>query len=185
MLSLRTSDDRFKIKFEIIENGSGIFSGVIDEIAQSQVPNYVFSLPRRLLRVDKGLPINTAMVVRTQGGTPYMIGEHGDSEATEGLVFRSYRLFEPSGKYSWKRTTKVYDQVTNLLKSEDLVDMEPATIWGLYEPTQREAFDREYYVSQEQASFITNQPIKRQDRIDGKDVIRVDYRLGLYIATLS
>jgi len=185
MLSLRSSDDRFKIRFEIIENGSGVFSGVIDEISQTQVPNYVFSLPRRLLRVDKGLPINTSMVVLSQGGTPYMIGEHGDSEAPEGMVFRSYRLFEPSGKYSWRRPTKVVDVVTGLPKSDELQNMTPATIWGLYEPNQREAFDREYYVSTEQASFITNQPIKRQDRIDGKDVIRVDYRLGLYIATLS
>ncbi len=185
MLSLRKSDDRFKIRFDVVENGSGSFHGILDEIPQNQVPNYVFTLSRRLLRVDPGLPINTSMVIRSQGGTHFLIGDHGSSEAVEGTVFTSYRLFQPSGRYKWERVVRVIEPVTNLTLSEGMQNMNPAYVWGSYEPAQREAFDREYHVSTEQAQFITNQPIKRQDRIDGKDVIRVDYRLGLYIATLS
>lgn len=185
MLSLKKADDRFKIRFDIIENGSGSFHGILDEISQNQVPNYVFTLSRRLLRVDQGLPINTSMVIRSSGGTPFLLGDHGDAEATEGVVFRSYRLFQPSGKYRWERIVRNVDPVTNLLESEGLQPMNPEYIWGSYEPAQREAFDREYRVPTEQAQFITNQPIRRQDRVDNKDVIRVDYRLGVYIATLS
>lgn len=185
MLSLHGADDRFKIRFDVIENGSGSFHGIIDEISQNQVPNYVFTLSRRLLRVDQGLPLNSSMVIRSAGGTPFLLGEHGDAEATEGVIFRSYRLFQPSGRYKWERVVRVTDPVTGLLESEGLQEMVPAYIWGSFEPAQREAFDREYHVSTEQAQFITNQPIRRQDRVEGKDVIRVDFRLGLYIATLS
>lgn len=184
MLSLKGADERFKTAFEVIENGAGVFTGVIDEISQSQVPSYVFSSPRRLLRIERLLPINTSMVIRTAGGTTYLVGQHGDSESTEGVVFRSFRLFEPTGRYKWERPVRALEPVTGLKQSESLQPMVPAMIWGSYEPTQ-EAFDREYHVANETARFITNQPVQRQDRIGGKDVIRVDKQLGLYIATLA
>ena len=184
MLSLDNADERFKTRFEIIENGSGVFSGIIDEISQTQVPSYVFSPPRRLLRVDKLLPINTRMIVRTQGGTVFLIGQHGDSETTQGTVFRSYRMFQATKRYHWQRRVSTVNKLTKLPETDGVQDMTPPYIWGSYEPTP-EQFDRETHVSIETARFITNHPIQRQDRIDGKDVVRVDEQLGLFIATLE
>lgn len=184
MLSLENADERFKIKFEVIENGLGTFGGVIDEINQVPGSTAVFSAPRRILRVDKLLPINTRMVVRTQGGTVCLVGLHGDSESFQGTVFRSFRLFQATNKYSWERRVSEIDTVTQLPKTEGMRPMDPPMIWGSYEPTP-ELFDREHRVPIETARFITNHPVQRQDRIDGKDVARVDYQLGLYIATLA
>jgi hypothetical protein len=184
MLGFNNIDEKFRTKFEIVENGSGVFTGVIDEISQTQVPSYVFSPPRRLLRVDRRLPLNTTMVLRTNGGTVFLIGHHGDSETNQGTVFRIYRLFEPTKTYHWQRRTQYVDPVTLLQADDGMHDMSPAYIWGSYEPTP-EQFDRETHVSIETARFITNQPIQRQDHLDGKSVVRVDYQLGLYIATLE
>lgn len=184
MLSLGSVDERFKTRFEIIENGSGIFTGIIDEISQTQVPSYVFSPPRRLLRVEKDLPISTTMILRSEGGTVFLIGMHGDSETSQGTVFRSYRLFQAIDRFHWQRRITDSDAVTGLAKTDGLQDMSPSYIWGSYEPTP-EQFDRETHVSIETARFITNQPLLRQDRVDGKDVVRVDHQLGLYIATLE
>lgn len=185
MLSLASSDDKFKTSFEIIENGVGVFKGIIDEISQTQVPSYVFSPPRRLLRVDKLLPLTTKMILRTQGGTIYLIGQHGDSETAQGVVFRSFRLFQADEhKFHWQRRVSVQHSVVKLKETENIQDMTPAYIWGSYEPTP-EQFDRETHISNETARFITNHPLQRQDRIDGKDVVRVDEQLGLFIATLG
>jgi hypothetical protein len=184
MLSLASVDEKFKTRFEIIQNGVGVFTGIIDEISQTQVPSYVFSPPRRLLRVDKLLPLSTKMILKTQGGTIYLIGQHGDSETAQGTVFRSFRLFQSTKLFHWQRRQSKLNAVTNLPETEEMIDMTPPYIYGSYEPTP-EAFDRETHVSVETARFITNQPIHRQDRVDGKDVIRVDEQLGLFIATLE
>lgn len=183
MLSLASIDDKFNIKFEIIENGSGTFSGIIDEIVQNQAPSFIFIAPRRLLRVPAFLPLTTSMVIKSEAGTNYMLGEHGFSESFEGTVFNSYRLFPTKTKFALKRRMKTVDVVTGLPK-DDGQPIDIANIWGSYEPTQ-EQFDRETRVAAETARFITNYPIKMEDIIDNKRVFRVDYELGLYIATLS
>jgi hypothetical protein len=183
MLSAASIDDKFEIQFEVLENGSGTFSGVIDEIVQNQAPSFVFVPPRRLLRVAAELPVQTAMVIRSEGGAIYMVAEHGESESWQGTVFKSFRLFPTHEKFDVKRRMKTVDLVTNLPKDEG----EPvsiANVWGAYEPLQ-EQFDRETRVAAETARFITNYPIQREDIIDNKRVFRVDKQLGLWIATLS
>lgn len=181
MLSLQSADDRFEIEFSVIENGSGTFKGIIDEISQTQAPSYVFSPPRRILRVKPGLVITTSMVIRSAGGTNYLIGAHGDSETAEGTVFRSFRLFETHTLYTIQRRVTETDDITGLEGDSELEEID--TIWGTYEPLP-EIFDRETRVPTETARFITNYPLQRQDVIDGKSVARIDRQLGLYIATL-
>ena len=182
MLSLASIDDKFNIRFEILENGSGTFSGIIDEIVQNQAPSFTFVPPRRLLRVPAELPVATGMVIQSQAGAIYMVAEHGESESFEGTVFKSFRLFPTHEKFSVKRTMKIAETVTNLPKSQEPVEI--ANIWGTYEP-QPEMFDRETRVSEETARFITNFPIEMGDEVAKKKVFRVDKQLGLYIATLS
>lgn len=182
MLSLASIDDKFNIRFEIIENGSGTFGGIIDEIVMNQAPSFVFVTPRRLLRVPADLPVRSAMVIRSEGGAIYMVGEHGESESFQGTVFKAFRLFPTHEKWSLKRRLKTTDLVTGLEKDSEIVEV--ALIWGSYEPLQ-EQFDRETRVAAETARFITNHPIENGDIIAGKRVFRVDKELGLYIATLS
>src|SRR5881628_2299167 len=139
MLSLASVGEKFDIRFEIIENGSGTFSGIIDEVPMNQSASANFSLPRRLLRVTAQLAILAGMVVRSQAGAVYIVGEHGESESFESTVFKSFRLFGTHDKFSVKRSVKTIDLVTNL----PVTDGEPtevANIWGTYEPLP-ELFD--------------------------------------------
>lgn len=183
MLSLASIDDKFNIQFEIIENGTGTFSGIIDEIVQNQAPSFLFVPPRRLLRVPAELPVLTGMVIRSQAGAIYMVAEHGESESFEGTVFKSFRLFPTHEKFSVKRVIRTVDVVTNLPTPSGPPE-EIANVWGAYEP-QPEQFDRETRVASETARFITNYPVEMGDTVADKHVFRVDKQLGLYIATLS
>jgi hypothetical protein len=182
MLSLASIDDKFNIRFEILENGSGVFSGIIDEIVQNQAPSFVFVPPRRLLRVEAELPVETGMVIQSEGGAIYMVAEHGESESFQGTVFKSFRLFPTHEKWLLQRRMKTTDVVTDLPMDDEIVEI--ANIWGAYEPLP-EQFDRETRVAAETARFITNYPIQREDILDKKRVFRVDKQLGLYIAVLT
>lgn len=182
VLSLKSVGSKFNTQFEIIENGEGMFSGIIDEIVMNQMPSGVFTPPNRLMRVAAELPLLSGAVIRSNAGTIYLVGDHGISETFEGTVFKAFRLFPTNEKFDVDRPVKITDPVTGLAKSESLETV--ANIWGIYQP-QPEIFDRETHVSEETGRFITNYPVLRGDTINGKRVFRVDKELGLYIAILS
>lgn len=182
MPSLSRPNDRFSINFEIIENGSGTFRGIITEPGQGDVPTYQFNLPRRLLRVTSHLPITAGMVVKDLGGTVFVLANHGASESRDEELFRNFRMFEAPKKYTWQTRGKETDVVTKLQRDTGLIDQ--PDIWGCYEPTP-ESFDRGLRTSVETGRFITNKQINRDDMVDGRKVTRVDDQLGIYLATLG
>jgi hypothetical protein len=184
MLSLSSADEKFKTKFQIIENGVGVFRGVMDDPTQSLGGASSLLPPRNVLRVERNLPIRSNMVIQSEGGTVYLLGHHGVSEGMQGVVFRSFLLLQALRKFHWQRPFHEIEPLTQLKGTEGLKEMTPPFIWGTYEPLQ-EQFDRELHISSETGRFITNQPIQMQDRIDGRNVVRVDQQLGLYIATLG
>jgi hypothetical protein len=182
MLSLRNVAERFQTRFEIIENGSGTFSGIINEIVLNNPPAGIFNMPNRIVRVAPNLPLLSGMVIRSEAGTVYLVAEHGYSESWEGPIFRAFRIFPTFEKFAIERQVKQNEVVTGLPKTESLDTV--ATVWGIYQP-QPEIFDRGTRVSDETGRFITNYPLQRGDMVRGKRVFRVDKELGLYIATLS
>lgn len=182
MPSLRSSDDRFGTELTIIEGGTGTFTGVLAEPGQGEVPAYQFNLPRRLLRVEHHLPVRPGQVLRTELGTVYMVGRHGDSEARGGALFRTFRLFEADNQYTWKRRGKAIDPVTRLPKDTGLVDQ--PMVWGAYEPMP-EMFDRQLRSSFETARFITTADVQEDDVVNGMKVARVDMQLGLRLVMLG
>lgn len=182
MPSLQRADDRFSTPLTVLEGGSGQVSGVITEPGQGEVPAYAFNLPRRLLRVDASKPLKAGMVIRASEGTVWMVGQHGDAETYQGAVFRTFRLFEASGKFKWQKRGKKIDPVTTLPTDAKLIDQ--PDVWGSYEPSP-EMFDRQMRTSFEGGRFITNANIQRDDIVDGKKVSRVDIQLGLRLVTLG
>lgn len=182
MPSLSAVNRRFTTRFEIVEGGSGYFNAVINEPGQGEVPAYQFNLPRRLLRVEDGIPVNTGMVIRDPEGTVYMLGKHGSSESRGKTLFRSFRMFEANAQYTWEKRSKEVDPITKLQKDTGLVVH--AMIWGCYEPSP-EVFDRAVRTNFETGRFITNRLVDRDDVIDGRKVTRVDEQLGIYICTLG
>jgi hypothetical protein len=183
MPSLSAVDSRFTVKFAILVGGSGTFSGVINEPGQGEVPSFQFNLPRRLLRVQPGLPLKAGMVIKDPDGTVFMLGEHGASEVSGRTLFRNFRMFEATAQFAWQKRGKAIDPVTTLEKDTGLKDQPP--IWGTYEPESREAFDRGMRSNFETGRFITTTPVERDDMIDGRKVARVDRQLGIYICMLG
>lgn len=183
MPSLQSADDRFGGQLTLIEGGSGTFNGILAEPNQGEAPSYQFNLPRRILRVPAQLSLSPGMVIRTPEGSVFMIGRHGDSEGRGGALFRSFRCFEASGQFTWKRRGKVIDPVTRLEKDSGLVDQ--PMIWGAYEPGSIEAFDRQIRSSFETGRFITNADVRLDDVVNDMKVSRVDQQLGLRVLMLG
>ena len=179
MPSLRTADNRFMHRLEIIEGGSGFFMGLIDEPPQSSIPVFQFVNARRVLRVNLGTPVKIGMVIRTKGGPLFMVGSLGDSED----IFDSYRLVEVTGTYKWETRHKEIDPVT-LLEHDDSLTFE-GNVYGSYEPAATEMFDRAIRSSFETARLVSNKEIRVDDLIDGKRVSRADKQLGLTILTVG
>jgi hypothetical protein len=179
VVSLQTADDRFMHRIQVIEFGSGYFKGIIDEPQQGSIPVAQFVNGRRVLRVNPETPVKPGMVVKTTGGSVFILAELGDS----GEIFKSFRMVETTGKYLWQTRGKVIDAVTGLAGDSGL--SAGGLIWGSYEPGTREAFDRQAHVDLETARLVTNQPVRRDEVVDGRRVNRVDAQLGVYVLTLG
>lgn len=183
MVSLTSVGRRYEIPFTIVEGGTGIIKGVIAEADQGQIPSFQFIPARQILRTPAQTALKFAMVLRSPAGMHYIVGENGPSEQTEGTLWQSWRLFEVTGRYNWKRRTKVIDPVTELERDDGFEDM--GMIWCAIEPLDREVGDFRMSASFEQARVITGKPIKHDDLVDDRKVSRADAILGVFIGTLT
>lgn len=182
MPSLHNPTSRFSTGFTITQGGSGHFQGVLTEPNQGETPSYQFNLPRRLLRVPQTLPLKSGSLLKSDGGSIYMVGDHGDAESYRGVLFRTFRLFEADRQLEWLQRGKGVDPVTRLPRDTGLVSK--GMIWGAYEPSP-EMFDRQVRVSFEQARWITTADVQLDDVVDGMKVARVDIQLGLRLVNLG
>jgi len=179
MPSLQKVNNRFLTRIAVIENGSGFFQGIVDEPSQGSLPSYQFTNGRRILRTNPGVPVQSGMVIKTQGEAIFIVGNLGDDDT----VFQSFRLFETTGRYQWQTRGKSIDPVTKLPQDTGLISH--GLIWGAYEPSSQEVFDRQLHLNMETGNFITNANVQRDDIIDDKRVTRVDNVLGVKLAVLS
>lgn len=183
MVSLKSAADRFEIMFSVVEGGSGVFKGVLSETDQNNQPSYIFVRPRHVLRVKLECPVIAGMVVRSPGGSIFILGDNGPSEHASGTLWKSFRLFEPTGRYLWVRRTKVKDPITRQDREGPLQEI--GMIWAAIEPMDREMSDREIRASFEQARFIAAADIKSDDLVGNRAVTKVDRQLGLAIGVVT
>jgi hypothetical protein len=181
--SLKTAGDRFEITFSLVAGGSGKLRGILTETDQNSQPSYVFVQPRHVLRVPANSPAKAGMIVRSPSGELFILGDNGPSEVSRGHLWNSFRLFEPTGKFSWKRRTKIHDPVT--LQNVEGPEVDLGEIWVAMEPLDRALSDREMRVSFEQLRFITGEDIRVGDRIDNRNITKVDRQLGLAIGVVT
>ena len=182
MTSPSVPDARFASTFEVIEGGRGLFKAMISLPGQGDVPSYQFNQPRRLLRVRPDVPIHPRMVVKSQAGTLFPVGEHGAAEARRGVVYRNFRLFEITGHFAWQGASKVIDPTTKLPKTVGVTPK--GLLWGAFEPGPEER-DRGLKMRFETGRFITNTEVPLGDQVDGREVIRCDQQLGLWLLSLG
>lgn len=183
MASLKRIGQRYEVPFTIVEGGSGVIKGIIAEADQGQIPSFQFIPARQILRTNPVTALKWSMVIRSPSGVHYIVGENGPSEQPEGTLWQSWRLFETTGQYRWKRRKKIIDPVTELERDDGLEDM--GLIWCAIEPLDREVGDFRMSASFEQARVITGKPIKHDDLIDERKITRADAILGVRIGTLT
>ena len=183
MVSLKTVGERFDILFRVIDGGSGLVTGILSETDQNAQPSYIFVNPRHVLRTAYPTAVRIGMVLETMSGTKFIVGDNGPSENWRGTLFQSFRLFEPTGQYSWKRRTQVTDPITKAKREGPLQDL--GMIWAAIESMDREVNDSRLRQSFEQNRFITGAPVKSDDLIDNRAVTKVDKQLGLQIGVLT
>jgi hypothetical protein len=183
MASLTRIGRRFEIPFTIVEGGTGMIRGHISEADQGQIPSFQFIPARQMLRTAMRTALKLGMVVRSPAGVHYVVGENGPSEQVEGPLWQSWRLFECTGRYQWKRRTKTIDPVTELERDGGYEDM--GMIWAALEPLDREVSDFRMSASFEQARIITGRPIASDDLVDNRKVVRADVTLGVRVGVLT
>lgn len=179
---IEKSRTKFEIMFSILENGAGSFMGAIEDIALSEGSTISWVAPRRILKVEPKLAIKGGMVIQSPGKVSYMVAEYSLSETSDGVPFRSFKLYEASARATLQRRTTRIDPRTQLPKENELTD--PVVIYAAFEPLQ-EAFDRELRIPNEKQRMVTNYPIKEGDIINGETVIEVHPALGVYGAVLA
>lgn len=182
MPSLSRVNPRFTARFEIIDGGSGQFSGVMSEPSSGEMPASQFTYARRQLRVDAKSPVAAGMVVRDSDGTPFLLAEHGNSESRGTTLFRSLRMFQLTKQYPHQVREKRVDPITQL--DYDIGLSAEVPIWGAYEPTAEQAGGA-IPVKFETGRFITGVEVALDEIVDGKQVTRVDRQLGVYMLTLG
>lgn len=180
---LETIGDRFHIPFSVIELGKGTIRGTVSETDQARQPSYVFVRPRHVFRTPAPTALRTGMTIKSPYGEKYIVGENGPSDTWRGRLWESFRVFEPSGQYTWKKPVEVLDPITKTKKSDGF-GPELGPIYATIESVDRESSDREMREFFEGARFITGHPVEQGDMLDNRQVTKVDKQLGLYIGIL-
>lgn len=183
MVSLTSVSRRFEVPFSVIEGGQGVVMANLSETDQNSQPSYVFVQPRHVLRTPHPSALRAGMVIRSPGGSLFIVGENGPSEQREGTIWNSFRLFEPTGRYPLSRRTRVLDPIAKQYKEGPVQLLK--MIWAALEPLDREQSDREMRVNFEQSRFITGAAVASGDLIDNRAVTKVDRQLGLAIGVIT
>ena len=176
---LASAGARFETRFEVLEGGSGFFSGVIDEPRSQPPPTYVFTANRRILRTRLESPARPGLVARAEGGQVFILSADGTSDV-DGGVFRNFRLIEATHRLPWTRRIKVVDPVTQLEKDSGATAM--GDIWCAYEPENREVSGGELRTHVEAARLVAAAAVQRGDQVGGYRLVRVDTLLGVQVA---
>lgn len=180
---LKTAGDRFHIPFKVIENGTGIIEGTVSETEQSSQPSYVFVRPRHVFRTPYPSACRAGITIESPYGEKYIVGENGPADTWRGRLWESFRVFEPSGKYTWSGKRTKLDPITKVEVRDDPEDF--GEIYAAIESIDREQSDREMREFFEQSRFITAHPVKQGDSLDNRVISKVDKQLGLYIGVIT
>jgi hypothetical protein len=184
MVSLTSVSERFLIPWTVVSGASGEVVGIVSETDQTSQPSYVFVRPRHVFRTRYPTALEPGMVIRSiNGGFVFIVGDNGPSEVREGVLWQSFRVFEPTGQYQWQRRTKILDPVTRIPSEGPLEDL--GMVYAAVESMDRMQADREMRQNFEQQRFITGANVRDDDIFDNRIVTKVDKQLGLAIGTLT
>lgn len=181
MVSLKSTASRFSSEF-VTEQGYP-FVGTFFPAGEGEVPNYVFSLPRKLLRVDPDTELVAGQMFIDDFSDCYLIAEF-DANALQGTkLYRVFQVFKMTETYPWSRSITENDPLTGLARKTS--DGPLGTIRCAMDVAGREYPDRSINAREEQLKIITGSDLQLNDKVDGKIVKIVNRLLGVTVATIQ
>jgi hypothetical protein len=138
--------------------------------------SYEFSAPRLIFRTRDTSLVKSKDLLISDGGARYLVADYYAAE--EG--WRSWRLYNAEVQLRWARPRKTTDDLTGLPRAAG-APQDMGLIWATTELERRMFSDPALKIPIERRIYITNQPVKENDFLDGKQVVRANLELGLYI----
>lgn len=167
--------DRFRVLMRT-EAGSA-FQGTVMPAKDDEGAAYDYSSPRLVLRTRDDAVVRVKDLIITPTGERYLVAEHYAGE----VGWRSWRLFKAERQMAWTRKGAGVDTLTGLPKATSGAPTSLGLIWATTEISRRVTIDPGLKIPSEQVVVITNKNVKEGDNLDGKNVVRANSELGLYI----
>jgi hypothetical protein len=154
----------------------GSFLGTIMPASDAPGASADYSAPRLVLRTSAAANVHLRDVVFTVGGPKYFVAEHYSADAD----WISWRLFQAEKQVAWTRAGAATDTLTGLPKA-GVTPQALGTIWVASDIERRMFADRGLKIPVERQLLMTNKAVLEGDLLDGKQVVRANFELGMYI----
>lgn len=154
----------------------GSFLGTIMPASDAAGAAADYSAVRLVLRTSAAANVGLRDVISTLGGPKYFVAEHYTADGD----WISWRLFAAEKQMAWTRTGVAVDTLTGLQKA-GVTPTALGSIWVASDIERRMFADRGLKIPVERLLLMTNKPVLEGDFLDGKQVVRANFELGMYI----
>lgn len=169
--------ERFDETFTL-ENGVPFFGKMITSY---EIPPYGLLPRNRLLRVPATTRVSSGDLFKDVTGREYFLASSFTHSSFGILRSTRFVCADLTGRYGWRRPSAVIDPVSRLKVSDIWTEMGPLPARIEAENEQNDS-SIDFNIRFEKFKIITNRPIKVDDVVDDKTIIRVVKESGLYIA---
>lgn len=182
MPSLRGIVDTFTT---ILTTEGGLpFAGKILPAGEGDIPNFLFSFPRLLLRVAPDCPVSATDIVEDDFGRFHLVADYAAGALAGEMIYRTHQLFQVDREVTWTRQVTTTDALTGLAKTSGT----PTTLGPIRITTEiagREYPDRQSNAKEESIRIITGAEIQLNDKVDGMVVKKVFTAFGVYVGEVQ
>lgn len=160
------------------------FLGKIMPAGEGEIPNFLFSFPRLVLRTPADAPVVPRDLIQDEFGRRHLVAAYDAVALAGAKVYQGFQLFQVDREVSWTRAATTTDLLTGLPKPGG----SPTSLGPIragFEVSGREFPDRASNAREETIRVITGANVLLNDKVDGKIVKRVTSAFGITIAEIQ
>lgn len=173
MRDFRDHGDRLFQPVRIL--GGPISRAIIQSAPDTGSVNDQFVVPKVTCRVRADSLINTGAIIQTHAGQKYLVCDH-----EENSVWRTHLLLRCDRQITWERPTTTTDPVTGLARDQSNTLV--GNPWVYWERPTRPQTDYTTRIPDVDYVIVTGeQDIQRTDLINGHNILRLDYAMGVTV----
>lgn len=154
---------------------AGACLGVIQRASDQETPDFAFTTPRLTLRVRRD-SLATVGQVLVREGQHYILAYQSESPD-----YRTFWLIYCHKRVAWRQQLTEVEPLTGEPRKTGWSAVR--YVWSAVELNNRENFDRDMRIREEQVRFITAAPIELNDEVERQQVRRITPVLGVNIVT--